>query len=120
MMDDDVALRSVTERMLVRLGYTVTSVSDSEAAVQAYQAALAADTRFDLVILDLTIPGGKGGVETLELLLALDSTVRAVAATGYSNAPVVAERGKYGFVGALWKPFSMLELSQMVNAQLLH
>lgn len=115
LMDDDEAVRRVTERVLVRLGYAVVTARDGEDAVQAYRAALLSGARYDLVILDLTVPGAMGGLEAIELLRALDPGVRAVAASGYANAPVMAECAKFGFAAALAKPYESGRLSEVVS-----
>lgn len=45
---------------------------------------------FDLVVLDLSIPNGIGGVRTMEKLRQLDSEVLSIVSSGYSDDPVMA------------------------------
>lgn len=120
LMDDEAAVRKSTERALSRLGYTVVSVADGQEAIREYSASLEGAHRFNLVILDLTVPGGKGGVETLHGLLSLDPYVRALAYTGYTNASVMSDAASYGFVGAISKPFDLHEFSRLVDDLIRH
>ncbi|MCK7501073.1 MAG: hypothetical protein MZW92_71325 [Comamonadaceae bacterium] len=53
---------------------------------------------FDVVILDLTVPGGMGSKEALRHMLAVDPDVKAVVSEpGYSNDDVIANYRAYGF-----------------------
>ncbi|MBD3331706.1 response regulator, partial [candidate division GN15 bacterium] len=70
---------------------------------------------FDLVILDLTVPGGMGGQSVLRELKRIDKDVRAVVASGYSNDPVLANFRQRGFSGRLIKPFRIEDLANVVN-----
>jgi PAS domain S-box-containing protein len=104
-MDDDPMVRRLMERMLARLGYGIASAEDGRQAVQMYQSAREAGQPFDAVILDLTVPGGMGGVEAMAALRLLDRDVRAIVTSGYSDNPVMASYADYGFAAVLPKPF---------------
>jgi DNA-binding NarL/FixJ family response regulator len=65
--------------------------------------------------MDLTIPGGMGGKETIERLLEIDPEVRAIVASGYANDPIMAEFNKYGFSGVLAKPYEIDELDEALQ-----
>jgi signal transduction histidine kinase/CheY-like chemotaxis protein len=114
-MDDEDFIRELASVMLDKMGYEVTTAQDGQAAVNRYKEAMAASHPFDAVILDLTVPGGMGGKETMRRLLALDPNVRAVVSSGYSNDPVMANHAAYGFCGAVKKPYLVQELSQLLN-----
>ncbi len=68
--------------------------------------------------MDLTIPGGMGGQEAAEQLLKIDDQVKMIVASGYSNDPVMANYEKYGFCGAVGKPFDLDELRRVLAASL--
>lgn len=73
---------------------------------------------FDLVILDLTIPGRLGGKQVLEALLRIDPRVKAVASSGYSNDPIMSEPAKYGFKAKLSKPYLRDDLIKVLSGVL--
>ena len=110
-MDDEESLRKVAERMLVELGYEVTCVGDGDEVIKHYAQAGRSGQPFDAVIMDLTIPGGMGGKETIEELLKIDSDAIAVVSSGYSNDPIMSKYEKYGFRGVVSKPYRIEELS---------
>jgi PAS domain S-box-containing protein len=117
-MDDQPYVREVAEAALGDLGHEVELVADADAAVAAFRHAQEAGRPFDLAILDLTIAGGKGGVEVLGLLRGLDPAIRVIATSGYSSGPVLAEPARFGFDGALPKPFTIAELAAAVASLL--
>ncbi len=114
-MDDEPLIRNVLTRMLKRIGYSVQTSASGEEAIRIYKEALEAGTRFDAVILDLTVPGGLGGRETFEQIRMVDQGVKAIVSSGYSNDPILADFRKYGFHGAVAKPFNIKELSQVLD-----
>ncbi len=114
-MDDEQDIRRLMGRMLHKLGHVSVEVSEGSEAVTAFKTARDQGRPFELVILDLTIPGGMGGLETAAVLKELDPDVPLVVASGYSDDPVVANAGKYGFSGILPKPFTKDELQRMVE-----
>ena len=106
-MDDEEAVRLLSEAMLATLGYTATVARNGEEAVALFTANLRAGTPFDAVILDLTVGGGMGGIEAIAQLQAIEPTVRGLVMSGYSNDPVLADPLAFGFLGGLSKPFTV-------------
>jgi PAS domain S-box-containing protein len=115
LMDDERMVRMATQKMLERLGFEVVCAENGHAAVTAYATALQVARPFRVVIMDLTVPGGMGGVETLRKLLDIDPEVRAVVSTGYSNSPVMARYDEYGFAGNLPKPYRLDDLVRVLQ-----
>ena len=72
----------------------------------------------DLVIMDLTVPGGMGGQEAAKQILQLDPAAKLIVASGYSDDPVLSEYKKYGFLAAVAKPFTLKELRSTLAAAL--
>jgi len=70
---------------------------------------------FDLVILDLAIPEGMGGKETIQKLLKLNPDIIAVVSSGSLDDSVMANFSQYGFRGMLPKPFDIKALSEVLN-----
>lgn len=114
-MDDEELLRNMARRILLRLGHTVGVAEDGEEAYRLYRAALEAGQPFDVVLLDLTIPGGMGGKETMVKLLELDPHVTAVVCSGYSNDPIMSDYKQYGFKEVLPKPYHMEDLNKLLD-----
>ena len=110
-MDDEDFIRKLARQMLEKMGYSVEVSEDGEEAVAKYNLALESGDPFDAVILDLTIPGGMGGKETLNAMLELDPDVKAIVSSGYSNDPVMADYGRFGFRQAIHKPYRIQEMS---------
>jgi two-component system, cell cycle sensor histidine kinase and response regulator CckA len=114
-MDDEEIVRKVAAALLRTLGYEVEVAEDGESALVKYREARAAGRPFDVVILDLTIRGGKGGAETLRELLKIDPGVKAVVSSGYSDDEVVATYRQHGFCSFLKKPYDIEELGRVLN-----
>ena len=114
-MDDDEDILGVTRDVLTHLGYEVEFARDGSEAVEAYRNAQKTAMSFDVVIVDLTIRGGLGGKETIRKLIEIDPGVKAIVSSGYSNNPVITNFRKYGFSGAVAKPYSVEELSRILQ-----
>lgn len=118
MDDDDLILRMIS-RILQRWGYSVDVAKDGNAAVRLYQRARAAGEPFDMVILDLIVPGGLGAEYALQKLRQSDPAVKAVVMSGYSDDPVIMNYPAYGFKGAMPKPFALDKLKTLISDVLL-
>ncbi len=114
-MDDEKSVREIAGEMLVHLGYTVEFASDGAEAIEKYTKSSKSGEPFDAVVLDLTIPGGLGGLEAQKNLLEFDPEVKAIVSSGYSNDPVMAKYEEYGFKGVVTKPYNMEELSKTLR-----
>lgn len=113
-MDDEELVRKVVGEMLVFLGYEVEFAKEGIEAIELYKKAKAQGQPFDAIIMDLTIPKGMGGKETINKLLEIDPTVKAIVSSGYSTDPVMTEFTKYGFKGFIIKPFKIKELGEVL------
>ncbi|MEI6046482.1 MAG: ATP-binding protein [Chloroflexota bacterium] len=109
-LEDEPAIQHLLQRLLTFEGYKVEVAADGSEVIKMYQAALSTPEPFAVVIMDLTIPGGMGGKETIQKLQEFDPAVKAIVASGYSDDEVVSNYRAHGFGGALVKPFRMEEL----------
>jgi CheY-like chemotaxis protein len=114
-MDDEEVVLEVVGNMVARLGYEVEFARDGGEAIERFVQAHGSGQAFAGVILDLTVPGGMGGKETLARLLEIDPQVKAVVSSGYSDDPIMAGFQKYGFSGVIAKPYKIEELGKMLN-----
>ena len=115
LMDDEKMIRNIAKQMPKRFGYEAELAKDGVEAIELYKKAMDSGKPFDAVILDLTIKGGMGGKETVKRLMEIDSQVRAIVSSGYSNDPVMTDFRRYGFIGALPKPYTMKDLSEALD-----
>jgi CheY-like chemotaxis protein len=70
---------------------------------------------FDVVILDLAVPAGMGGREAMQKLIEIDPGVRAIVSIGYSDDPIMTGFERYGFGGAIPKPYRIRELNELLR-----
>jgi CheY-like chemotaxis protein len=114
-MDDEEQFRAATSRVLERLGYSVDAAPDGGAALDLYLDARESTEPYDVVIMDLTVPGGMGGLELIGELRKVDPDVRAIVASGYSSDPVLSDISRYGFQDQVVKPFDVRELTETIE-----
>ena len=113
-MDDEEFIRDVACIMLTNLGYTVDCAASGAQAIAFVKDLAARSLSYGAVILDLTVPGGMGGQETLRELLALSPSIKAIASSGYSDDPIMADPQKYGFVDTITKPYLKEQMSAVL------
>jgi two-component system, cell cycle sensor histidine kinase and response regulator CckA len=114
-MDDEKMIRELVDALLGGQGYEVKTCATGEAAVELYTSSVREGKAYSLVILDLVIPGGIGGVQTAQLILAQNPQAVLVVSSGYADDPAVAEYGKYGFSGAIVKPYNSQQLEETIK-----
>ena len=114
-MDDDPIIRKLLSSMLKKLGYNVIQASDGKEALSLYEKAMADKDEIDIVMLDLTIPGGVGGEETAKQLQKINKNVKMMVVSGYGDSPVLSDFKKYGFAASLTKPFKMDNLNKALQ-----
>lgn len=115
LMDDDESIREVMEETLGFLGYTVLTARDGVETIATYQQYASPETPIDLVIMDLTIPGGMGGKEAVGKILEIDQDAKVIVSSGYSQDPVMADYESYGFIDILAKPYTLEEISKKIS-----
>lgn len=115
-MDDEEMIRDIAEAMLTHLGYLVTTSTQGEETIKLFRESLASEKPFLAVIVDLTIPGGLGGKEVAEHILAMFPAACLIVSSGYSNDPIMANYQEYGFRAAIAKPYSIEEFAQVLNS----
>lgn len=114
-MDDEEMILDLVQAMLEELGYKATICKNGEEAVSLYKSAFERGTPYSIVIMDLTIPGGLGGKEAAEQILAIDSNACLIVSSGYSNDPIISDFRHFGFAAAAIKPYSVSEISDVLS-----
>lgn len=115
LMDDDKIVGQTLQKMLHKLGYSSDLTQTGEKAIDLYFHAISIKEPYDLMIVDLTVPGGLGGKEIIELIRKRDPNVKALVSSGYSQDPILAKFQDYGFIGILLKPYTIGELKMRLQ-----
>ncbi|HKI50807.1 MAG TPA: ATP-binding protein [Geothermobacteraceae bacterium] len=114
-MDDEAVIRNTAEIMLTALGYQVECTENGSEAILRYRKRMEEGAAFDVVIMDLTIPGGIGGKEALSQLQRIAPQVKAIVSSGYATDPVMASFREYGFSAVLCKPYRLEEMARVMK-----
>ncbi len=115
-MDDDDGIRQPLRIVLEKNYFTVDEAKDGKECISLFQNAIKTKNKYDLVIMDLTIPGGMGGEEVITELLKLDPLVNCIVSSGYSTDPIMSNPQKYGFRAAIAKPYSFNALLNLIHS----
>jgi len=114
-MDDEESIRNVTAQLLTHLGFSVMTACNGEEAVELYKKSFESGQKFDVLIMDLTITGGMGGVDAINAIRQIDPKVKAIAASGYfAEQAAIADFKKAGFVDFVTKPFKIADLKNII------
>jgi len=114
-VDDEEMIRKVLGGILEHLGFEPVYAGDGVEALELYRQVMEQNSHFTSVILDLTIPGGMGGEETIKRLLKIHPEAKVIVSSGYSNDPIMADYRNYGFSGVVTKPFDIDEISEVLH-----
>lgn len=111
LVEDDTAIRELTQDVLSESGYEITAVGDAETAVDA----LATADSFDLLISDIRLPG-MNGCELARHAMTQDPALRVLLVTGYSGLRAGDPQFVPRDIPLLRKPFTLQELLQSVHS----
>jgi two-component system cell cycle sensor histidine kinase/response regulator CckA len=112
-VDDDRVQLEVMQRLLEKLGYKVTTVESGEMALEVTN-----NVKFDLVVLDMVMPGGMDGAETYRRLLEKYPEQKAIIVSGYAESERVADALEMGAGIFLKKPLTLNTISMEVRGEL--
>jgi CheY-like chemotaxis protein/two-component sensor histidine kinase len=113
-MDDELMVQQIVCEMLEHFGYEVQITHDGQSAVEAYRKAWVAGHPYRLVIMDLTIPGGMGGLDAIRQMRSIDPEVKAIVSSGHSNDPAMQSCRDFGFVASIRKPYNLQALQEVL------
>jgi CheY-like chemotaxis protein len=117
-MDDEEIIRTTVGDMLESLGYSVACKNDGKEAIDFYRVETGAGCRFAAMIFDLTIPGGMGGIEAVAEVRKVNKEIPVFVASGYADNSAMKDPARYGFTASICKPFTIAELSEMLDRYL--
>lgn len=114
-LEDDTRLSSLIQQTLSHAGYETHLTATGESAIEAFRTASQSGSPFDVLIVDLTLKDGMGGIEALRRIREIDPDVRAIVSSGYNDDPAMADPASYGFAGVLPKPYESQQLLGIVG-----
>ena len=115
-MDDEEQIRELLETMLTMSGHKVVTSENGEEAIRLYTEAIKNNNDFDLVVMDLTIPGAMGGEKAVKEIHKIHPEAKVVVSSGYSSHPIMASFKDYGFCAAVLKPYQYKDLTTVINS----
>ncbi len=113
-MDDLSDIRNALKYIFQDLGFDVDTVSNGDEALDIYEKSLDT-TPYDIVITDLTIKGGKGGLDIIPELIEINPDIKTIVYSGYANNPIILRPKEYGFSGSFSKPFNRQKLIEILK-----
>jgi PAS domain S-box-containing protein len=117
-LEDEEEVRELLAEVLREKGYEVETFEEGDSAFQAYKSAYEEGRPFEVLLLDLTVPQGKGGVYLIERLKQeklLSGDVKIVLMTGYTPKEVSERARHVRFDAVLYKPFPLEKLFEVIE-----
>jgi PAS domain S-box-containing protein len=114
-MDDEEVIRNVLSRILSKMNYVMIGCPDGQEAIDIYRKLKENGEKVKFMIFDLTVPGGMGGIETIEKIREIDKEVPVFVSSGYSEDPALSNPKEFGFSASIAKPFNLKELSKLLD-----
>ncbi|MCX7958654.1 MAG: ATP-binding protein, partial [Deltaproteobacteria bacterium] len=109
-VDDDKNIRELAEDMLIHIGFNAFSASDSISAIECVK-----NKNPDAVILDLHLADSSDAIKTLSKIREIRRETRVIICSGSPKDPFLIRYTKYGFDGALPKPFNLKDLENVLK-----
>ena len=114
-MDDDENIRELFKIKLGKLGYQTILAENGQQTIELYQKSLDTPYPIDILILDLSIPGGMGGKEVAEKIRKLNPAAKIIVASGHSEGDEMKNFKNHGFDAAIEKIFNTKEVQQIIE-----
>ena len=114
-MDDEAVIRDSAAKSLAQYGFEVETTNNGTDTIERYQQSMVAGNPFQVVLMDLTIPGGMGGEEAIEHLKKIDPNVKAIVSSGYHNVAIMANYKDHGFCDVVSKPYRVQDLFETIQ-----
>ncbi len=114
-VDDQKEICDMLKRLGKHLGCQIDTALSGSEAIGLFKTAQGNEKPYDILMLDLIIPGEKGGVEILQELRRIDPEIKAIATTGYSEIRMVGDLKKAGFADVVMKPYNVEKLNRVLE-----
>lgn len=114
-MDDEEFIIELTSEMLKNMGYEVLTAKNGKEVGIICEKLFKSNQKIDAAILDLTIPGGIGGKDAVNIISKYFPDIPVLASSGYSEDPIISNPELYGFTDSLRKPYRKKELIEIFN-----
>ena len=101
-IDDEASICESLQDILQDEGYNAVTASDGEAGIRCV-----ASEQIDLVFLDILMPGGFDGLETLRRIKQISPDTEVIMITGHGTFELALEAGSMGALDFLGKPLSL-------------
>ncbi len=115
LMDDNDDIHKILRRIFKKFDIPMDSAYGGVETIEKYKKSISSENRYSLIIMDLTIPGGLGGKETVKAILKINLDAKVIVSSGYSNDPILSNYQDYGFVDVLSKPYTIENLKQVLS-----
>ena len=112
-VDDVEDQREIASKILIKLGYSVLSVSSGEEAVDYMK-----NHSVDLLVLDMIMEPGIDGLDTYKKILEIHPNQKAIIASGFSETDRVREAQRLGATSYLKKPYLLDKIGKVVRDEL--
>jgi PAS domain S-box-containing protein len=113
-MDDEEMIRELASDMIDNFGFEVDTASTGQETIEKYKESLEENAPFDLIIMDLTIPGGMGGKDAIPHILKLNPEAKVIVSSGYSSGETLSNYKELGFIAMIAKPYTIEKLQKIL------
>ena len=114
-MDDEEQIGLIVKKILEKQGHSVLICKNGNECITLFQESLKTNQEFDLIILDLTVKDGLGGLKTIKKLKKIKTSIEVIAMSGYHDSDVIKNPKNHGFVGSIQKPFSYKDIQEKIQ-----
>ncbi|MGD8549748.1 MAG: response regulator, partial [Desulfobacterales bacterium] len=112
-VDDVDDQRKIASEILLKLGYSVISVSSGEKAIDYMT-----NNPIDLLVLDMIMDPGMDGLDTYKKILEINPDQKAIITSGFSETERVKEAQKLGATSYIKKPYLLEQIGRVIRAEL--
>jgi len=113
-MDDEPSIRETTKKLLEGIGFEVYTSTKGEEALGIIEEMYGKGAALDVIILDLTVPGGMGGADVISKAREKFKDAVIIASSGYSEDPIMSDPAAYGFSDSIAKPYRIKSLLNLI------